>query len=96
MKTKPIFKRATGLGRTVGDNLDWKFQYEKELKDEKEKKMKRELQSKLMHDAWKNYDREIYMSEYTPINKEHYRRLRTCAIVSLGINLFLLLVMVLR
>jgi hypothetical protein len=43
-----------------------------------------------------DYDREIYMSEYTPINKEHYRRLRTCAVVSLGINLFLLLVMVMR
>lgn len=68
MKTKPIFKRATGLGRTVGDNLDWKFQYE----------------------------REITMSEYTPINKEHYRRIRNCMVVSLGINIFLLLVMVMR
>jgi hypothetical protein len=46
--------------------------------------------------SYKGYDREIYMSEYTPINKEHYRRLRTCAVVSVGINLFLLLVMVLR
>ena len=45
---------------------------------------------------YKNYDREIYLSEYTPINKEHYRRLRTCAIVSLGVNIFLLLVMVMR
>ena len=45
---------------------------------------------------YKGYDREIYMSEYTPINKEHYRRLRTCAVVSVGINIFLLLVMVLR
>jgi hypothetical protein len=45
---------------------------------------------------YKNYDREIYMSEYTPIHKEHYRRLRNCAVVSLGINIFLLLVMVLR
>ena len=45
---------------------------------------------------YKGYDREIYLSEYTPINKEHYRRLRFCAVVSLGINLFLLLVMVLR
>lgn len=43
-----------------------------------------------------NYDREIYMSEYTPINKEHYRRIRNCMVVSLGINLFLLLVMVIR
>jgi len=45
---------------------------------------------------YKNYEREIYMSEYTPINKEHYRRLTTCAVVSIGINIFLLLVMVLR
>lgn len=46
--------------------------------------------------SYKGYDREIYMSEYTPINKEHYRRLRNCMVVSIGINLFLLLVMVLR
>jgi hypothetical protein len=46
--------------------------------------------------SYKGYDREIYMSEYTPINKEHYRRLRFCAVVSVGINVFLLLVMVLR
>lgn len=45
---------------------------------------------------YKNYDREIYMSEYTTIPKEHYRRLRNCMVVSLGINIFLLLVMVLR
>lgn len=46
--------------------------------------------------SYKGYEREIYMSEYTPINKEHYRRLRFCAVVSLGINLFLLIVMVMR
>lgn len=46
--------------------------------------------------SYKGYDREIYMSEYTPINKEHYRRLRSCMVVSIGINIFLLLVMVLR
>jgi hypothetical protein len=45
---------------------------------------------------YRGYDREIYMSEYTPINKEHYRRLRFCTVVSVGINIFLLLVMVLR
>lgn len=45
---------------------------------------------------YKNYDREIYMSEYTTIPKEHYRYIRNCMVVSLGINLFLLLVMVLR
>jgi hypothetical protein len=43
-----------------------------------------------------NYEREIYMSEYTPINKEHYRRIRNCMVVSIGINIFLLLVMVIR
>lgn len=43
-----------------------------------------------------DYDREIYLSEYTPINKEHYRRIRNCMVVSLGINLFLLLVMIMR
>jgi hypothetical protein len=45
---------------------------------------------------FKQYEREIYLSEYTPINREHHRRLRICAVVSLGINIFLLLVMVLR
>jgi hypothetical protein len=45
---------------------------------------------------YKNYEREIYLSEYTPIPKEHYRRLRFCTVVSVGINVFLLLVMVLR
>lgn len=45
---------------------------------------------------YKDYDREIYMSEYTTIPKEHYRYIRNCMVVSLGINLFLLLVMVLR
>ena len=40
----------------------------------------------------RQYDREIYMSEYVTINKEHYRRMRTCAVVSLGINLFIFLV----
>jgi hypothetical protein len=48
------------------------------------------------HRMSNNYDREIYLSEYTPINKEHYRRLRFCTVVSVGINVFLLLVMVLR
>ena len=45
---------------------------------------------------YKGYDREVYLSEYTTIPREHYRRLRFCAVVSVGINLFLLLVMVLR
>jgi hypothetical protein len=46
--------------------------------------------------SYKEFEREIYLSEYTPINKEHYRRLRFCAVVSVGINVFLLLVMVMR
>ena len=54
------------------------------------------MKTKPIFKSWKEYDREIYMSEYVTINKEHYKRLRTCAIFSLGINLFLLLVMVLR
>ena len=45
---------------------------------------------------YKGYDREVYLSEYTTIPREHYRRLRFCAVVSVGINVFLLLVMVLR
>jgi hypothetical protein len=42
------------------------------------------------------YEREIYLSEYTPINREHHRRIRNCMVVSIGINIFLLLVMVMR
>ena len=45
---------------------------------------------------YKGYGREVLMSEWKPINKEHYRRIRNCMIVSLCINIFLLLVMVLR
>ena len=44
---------------------------------------------------YKEYDREIYLSEFTTIPREHYRRIRNCMVVSLGINLFLLLVMIL-
>lgn len=43
-----------------------------------------------------DYDREVYMSQHIAVNKEHYRRIRNCMVVSLGINIFLLLVMVLR
>ena len=42
------------------------------------------------------YSRDVLMSEYKPINKEHHRRIRNCMVVSIGINIFLLLVMVLR
>lgn len=45
---------------------------------------------------YKDYEREVYLSEYTTIPKDHYRYMRNCMVVSLGINLFLLLVMVLR
>ena len=50
------------------------------------------MKTKPIFKSWKEYDREIYMSEYVTINKEHYRRMRTCAVVSLGINLFIFLV----
>ena len=59
-----------------------------------DKRMKTKPKHRMLNPM--HYDREIYMSEYTPINKEHYRRIRNCMVVSLGINLFLLLVMVLR
>lgn len=46
--------------------------------------------------TYKGYDREVLMAEWKPINKEHHRRIRNCMVVSIGINIFLLLVMVLR
>ena len=46
--------------------------------------------------SYKGYDREIYLSEYTTIPKEHYRRVRNCMVVSIGINIFLLLITLLR
>ena len=58
--------------------------------------MKKELQSKMVYDAWKQYDREVMLSEYTTIPKEHYRRIRNCMVVSIGINIFLLLITLLR
>ena len=58
--------------------------------------MKKELQSKMVYDAWKQYDRDVMLSEYTTIPKEHYRRIRNCMVVSLGINIFLLLITLLR
>jgi hypothetical protein len=45
---------------------------------------------------YKDYDREVYLSEYVRLHREHYRRLTFCAVVSVGINIFLLLVMVIR
>ena len=58
--------------------------------------MKKQMQSKMVYDAWKQYDREVMLSEYTTIPKEHYRRIRNCMVVSLGINIFLLLITLLR
>jgi hypothetical protein len=46
--------------------------------------------------SYKGYDREVYLSEYVRLHREHYRRLTFCAVVSVGINVFLLLVMVMR
>lgn len=45
---------------------------------------------------YKNYDREIYLSEYVRIHKDKYRLLIVSEVVSWGISVFLLLVMVLR
>lgn len=75
-----------GLGKTIGDNADWKHLYEQELKKEKEKKMK----------ANQHYDREIYMSEYVTIPKSRLRRLIITEVIAWGISIFLLLISVLR
>ena len=45
---------------------------------------------------YKNYDREIYLSEYVTIPKSKYRRMIVSEVISWGISVFLLLVMVLR
>ena len=58
--------------------------------------MKKQMQSKLTHDYWKSYDREIYMSEYVTIPKSKYRLMIISEVISWGISVFLLLVMVLR
>ena len=79
------------LGKLYADNQEWKFEDEQERK-----KMKKQMQSKMVYDAWKQYDRDVMLSEYTTIPKDHYRHIRNCMVVSLGINLFLLIVMVLR
>jgi pantothenate kinase-related protein Tda10 len=85
-----------GLAKTLADNLEWKYQYERELKEKKEKKMKKQMQSKMTHDYWKAYDREIYMSEYVTIPKTRLRRLIVTEVVAWGISIFLLLISVLR
>ena len=45
---------------------------------------------------FKDYEREVYMSEYVTIPKARYRRLIITEVISWGISVFLLLVMVLR
>ena len=46
--------------------------------------------------SYKNYEREIYMSEYTTIPKEKYRRMVISEILGWGISVFLLLITLLR
>jgi len=46
--------------------------------------------------TFREYDREIYMSEYVTIPKAKYRRMIISEVVSWGLSAFLLLVMVLR
>jgi len=46
--------------------------------------------------SYKNYEREIYMSEYTTIPKEKYRRMIISEILGWGISVFLLLITLLR
>jgi len=46
--------------------------------------------------SYKNYEREIYMSEYTTIPKERYRRMIISEILGWGISVFLLLITLLR
>jgi len=45
---------------------------------------------------YKDYEREIYMSEYVTIPKSRYRRLVISEVVGWGISIFLLLVTILR
>jgi hypothetical protein len=46
--------------------------------------------------SYKNYEREIYMSEYTTIPKEKYRRMVISEVLGWGISVFLLLITLLR
>ena len=45
---------------------------------------------------FKEYDREVYLSEYVRIHRDKYRRMVVSEVISWGISIFLLLVMVLR
>ena len=46
--------------------------------------------------SYKNYEREIYMSEYTTIPKEKYKRMVISEILGWGISVFLLLITLFR
>jgi hypothetical protein len=46
--------------------------------------------------SYRNYEREIYMSEYVTIPKSRYRRLVVSEIIGWGISIFLLLITFLR
>ena len=45
---------------------------------------------------YKDYEREIYLSEYTTIPKEKYRRMIISEVLGWGISVFLLLITLLR
>lgn len=89
MKTKPIFK-YNGLGKTIGDNLDWQFEYEKQMEEKEKKEEKKRMK------ANQHYEREIYLSEYVTIPKARLRRLIITEVIAWGISIFLLLISVLR
>jgi hypothetical protein len=46
--------------------------------------------------SYKNYEREVYMSEYVTIPKARLRRLVITEVIAWGISVFLLLISVLR
>ena len=79
------------LGKLYADNQEWKFRDEQERK-----KMKKELQSKMVYDAWKQYDRDVMLSEYVTVPKSRLRRLIITEVIAWGISIFLLLISVLR
>ena len=45
---------------------------------------------------YKDYEREIYLSEYTTIPREKYRRMIISEVLGWGISVFLLLITILR
>jgi len=79
------------LGKLYADNQEWKFRDEQERK-----KMKKQMQSKMVYDAWKQYDRDVMLSEYVTVPKSRLRRLIITEVIAWGISIFLLLISVLR